>query len=282
VLETKEFIDKVDDSFAPGEFGLENYWCRVMACLIFMMAEVRELFATYEMIVVLCYTPHRAENWVIQTRSNGKGDPLQTLKFRVAGMSIGWKIFNFIILVIPKAFLLYNVCSFGVRFLMDTAGIVELVLGAMTMDFILTLDELLFDGFSSVPTKFIMNNLEGFTLDPPDADEDDSVEQYQGSDTTSSESHMVAALVDATSHKTKWGAIKLTLPIRLIITLLVLFVFLLRYYLTNCELLDRMWVSKPMFLPTSTKFSWMSFLTGHVPMASAAFWNMSTFNITDL
>jgi len=253
-LDSPELKKKVDKAFAPGEYGMENYWCRVLACFIFMMAEVRDLFKTCELIAVLWYTPHHGESWVYKDETtNGEGDPLSKLKFRVAGSPIGWKILNFIILVIPKVFLLYNVCWMGLRFLMETAGIIDLVLGAMTMDFILTLDEIIFSALGSATTKHIMGELEGFMLETGDPDD---------------------IVVDTnTSNKTKWGAIKLTLPRRLIFTLIVLFVFEVRYYVKNCTRVDGMWVSQPLFLPATTKFNFMSFLTGEVPHAEQI-WEM--------
>jgi hypothetical protein len=252
-LDTDEFIKKVHETFAPGEYGMENYWCRVLACFIFMMAEVRDLFKTCELIAVLWHTPHHGESWVYKEGSNGDGDPLLTLKFRVAGMPILWKILNFFILVIPKVFLLYNVCWMGLRFLMETAGIIDLVLGAMTMDFILTLDELIFAALGSATTKHIMGELEGFAM----SDDGDDI------------------VVDTNaSHKTKWGAVKLTLPRRLIFTLIVLFIFEMRYYYINCKRVDGMWVSQPLFLPTKTTYTFWMFLTGHVPTEDTPVWEM--------
>merc|ERR1719458_1378768 len=78
-----------------------------------------------------------------------------------------------------------------------------------------------------------------------------------------------------TSHKTKWGAIKLTLPRRLIFTLIVLFIFEVRYYVMNCDRVDGMWVSKPLYLPTSATFNFVSFLNGHVPAETVPVWVMS-------
>jgi len=260
-LDSPELKKKVDKAFAPGEYGMENYWCRVLACFIFMMAEVRDLFKTCELIAVLWHTPHHGESWVYKEGANGDGDPLMSLKFRVAGMPIAWKILNFFILVVPKVFLLYNVCWMGLRFLMETAGIIDLVLGAMTMDFILTLDELIFDGLGSATTKYIMGELEGFAMETGDGDD---------------------IVVDTnTSHKTKWGAIKLTLPRRLIFTLLVLFIFEVRYYWVNCDRVDNMYVSKPLYLPKSANFNFMNFLTGIVEKRKGAVWEM-TENQTDL
>merc|ERR1719362_1001204 len=32
-------VDSIQDNFAPGEYGLESYWCRILACFLFMLNE---------------------------------------------------------------------------------------------------------------------------------------------------------------------------------------------------------------------------------------------------
>merc|ERR1719433_1394592 len=123
----------------------------------------------------------------------------------------------------------------------------------MTMDFILTLDELIFAALGSATTKHIMGELEGFAM----SDDGDDI------------------VVDTNaSHKTKWGAVKLTLPRRLIFTLVVLFIFEMRYYWMNCTRVDGMWVSKPLYLPRSSNFNFLMFLTGKVPGEDTPVWQM--------
>merc|ERR1740123_1708197 len=174
---------------------------------------------------------------------------MSRLRFKIAGMPKSWKVFVTIVIVIPKCILLYNVCWMGLRFLMESAGIVEQVLGAMTMDFILDIDEMLFDMLGSEATKRIMGDLETFTN--PDVNPNEIDEHIE----------------DARNSKFsafRWGAAKLCIPRRLLYTLAALFIFEARYYLLNCDRVDGMWVSKPMYLPKSAYFTMMNFITGRV------------------
>jgi len=255
-----KLIPAIDTSFNPGEYGMENYWCRLLACFLFMMNEVQDLFKTMQLIMVLCTTPNKGQSWVRTIDSEEtKEDPLKATRFVIAGIPIGWKIFYVIVVVIPKMFLLYNVCWMGLRFLMETAGIVDLVLGAMTMDFILQLDELLFSALGSVCTKHIMELLEPYVYDETDQEDFMDNERSGGS-------------------KGRWGAIKLTLPRRLLFTLLVLAIFIYRYYWVNCDVHEGMWVSKPMYLPTSAFYTFWNFLTGQVTSKEEPYWTMPTPN----
>jgi len=256
------------DHFYPGEFGMENYYCRLLACCIFMIAEVREFFKTSELIMVLWKTPNTGESWVtkvpLEECPNWKEDPISRMRFTVAGMPIGWKVFYFIILVIPKSLLLYNVCWMGLRFLMESAGIIEQVLGAMTMDFILDVDEMLFETLGSAATKRIMGQLQGFANPDfnPEANNDHIENARNGNFSF-----------------IRWGAVRLSIPRRLIYTLIALFIFEVRYYLLNCDKVDGMWVSKPMFYPKSAKYTFWNFLKGKIDFLGEPYWHMTA---TDL
>jgi len=252
----EDSIPHVDKVFDPGEHGMENYWCRYLACFIFMINEVQEIFKATSLSMLLVKLPNKGESWV-RTRKHeaAKANPLSNSKFVIAGIPVCWKIFYVLIVVIPKWFLCYNVCWMGMRFLMETAGIIDVVLGAMTMDFILTLDELIYAALGSCATKHMMDELESF-----------SVGLSGGEDSVDSEHNMTSSI--------RWGAAKLTLPRRLLITTAAFFVFAVRYYLLNCDFVDGMWVSKPMYLPLSSYYDFENFLTGHVRTEKEPFWTM--------
>jgi len=251
-----DLVEDIDDKFYPGEYGMENYWCRVLACFLFMMNEMRDFFKTFELIMVLLKVPTLPESWIyIKESEEAMNDPLENATFKIAGIPLVWKLIYFLIVVIPKSFLLYNVCWMGLRFLMETAGIQDLVLGAMTMDFILTLDEVVFQALGSAASKHIMENLGTYEYDETDMEDFLENERSGGM-------------------KVKLGALKLTLPRRLLFTLAVLFIFELRYYLMNCERADGMWVSKPVHLPKSSYYDFMTFITGHVKSEPDAIWTM--------
>merc|ERR1712150_415009 len=238
--------DSVDTIFAPGEYGMESYWCRFLACFLFMMNEVQDLFKTNQLIMVLLTTPNSAQSWVRSEDSpDTKADPLKGSEFRIAGIPILWKVFYFVFVVFPKSFLLYNVCWMGLRFLMETAGIIDLVLGVMTMDFILQLDELLYSALGSACTKYLMDELKNYEYD--ETDKEDFLENEQSG-----------------GAKAKWGAVKLTVPRRLLLTLFVMFIFEVRYYWKNCVRVDGMWVSQPIYLPLSSYYDFITFVTENV------------------
>jgi len=254
--------DSVQTIFDPGEYGMENYWCRLLACFIFMMAEVRDLFKIAELIVVLVKTPTKAESWVYTADSDDAlMAPLENLKFKTAGMPLHWKILNFVLVIFPKCFLLYNVCWMGFFFLMSTAGIVDLVLGAMTMDFILTIDELIFAALASASSKHIMQELEGYVYD--ETDQHDYIENELSG-----------------GKKGRLGAIKLMIPMRLIVTCLMMLGFLIRYYVNHCDWKDDGWVSKEMKAPTTTHYSFWNFVTGIVPTEQESYWTMPDMPVT--
>merc|ERR1712159_809720 len=74
-------------------------------------------------------------------------------------MPCHWKCINFIFVLLPKILLCHYVLLEGTLLLMDTAGIMDMVLGAMSMGFVLSIDEIIFSTITSIPTKHIMKEL---------------------------------------------------------------------------------------------------------------------------
>merc|ERR1719195_1550244 len=127
------------------------------------------------------------------------------------------------------------------------------------MDFILDIDEMLFDTLGSAATKRIMGDLEGFTNPEMNtAEHHEHIENARNGN--------LSAI--------RWGAAKLCVPRRLLYTLAALFIFEARYYLLNCERMDGMWVSKPMYLPKSAAFSFINFLSGKIAFDGEPYWQM--------
>jgi len=236
-------MNKID----PGEYGMENHECRIFACFLFTLAEVQGAFKILELIGILFHIPTKNESWVYWAEDGDDLDPLNNIKFRIAGMSLGWKLFNLIFIVFPKIWLLVEVFWMGFRFLMDTAGIVDLVLGAMAMDFVLSFDELILESFEGASTKHIMEHLEHFTHE---TDEEHLNEHIEGS-----------------GSGLKYGAIKLAIPRRLIIVLVVLLITVEAYYRVYCTWNpnSNSWESVPTKLPATTHFSLKNLLTYSVP-----------------
>merc|ERR550532_3827957 len=104
------------------------------------------------------------------------------------------------------------------------------------MDFVLSFDELILESFEGASTKHIMEHLEHFTHE---TDEDHLNEHIEGSG---------AGL--------KWGALKLAIPKRLIIVLVVLLIFEELYYWVHCTKDETgSWISVPTQLPATTQYT---------------------------
>mmetsp|Transcript_150433 Transcript_150433/g.419144 ORF Transcript_150433/g.419144 Transcript_150433/m.419144 type:complete len:141 (+) Transcript_150433:3-425(+) len=135
---------------------------------------------------------------------------------------------------------------------MDTAGIVDLVLGAIAMDFVLTFDELIYESFGNHATKYMMQSLEPFV-----------VSLWEG---------------DAPKDKGTMGTVRIALlamPRRFLLTILLMAGFTCRYYVANCRAGDDgTWVSQDMFTPRSTHFNIMNFITQQVCDRNTPFWTM--------
>jgi len=111
---------------------------------------------------------------------------------------------------------------------------------------VLSFDELILESFEGASTKHIMEHLEHFTHE---TDEDHLNEHIEGSG---------AGL--------KWGALKLAIPKRLIIVLVVLLITQALYYYVHCEIdpETKAWVSKPTMLPASTQYTLWNLLRNKV------------------
>mmetsp|Transcript_78719 Transcript_78719/g.230954 ORF Transcript_78719/g.230954 Transcript_78719/m.230954 type:complete len:428 (-) Transcript_78719:135-1418(-) len=248
------FPDQKDDimkNVDPGEYGMENYYGRLMAIFIFMLVEVRDLFKIWDLIILLHYIPSKAESWVYLEKEEDGAEPQpigDRLRFKIAGMTFCWKATVWMTVIIPKLFLWYSVCWIGVRWLMETSGILDAILGAITMDFVLTFDELIFDSLGNSATKFMMDKIEDFDIS----------HEFEG------------------RPKNKClRYIQLSVPRRLLATLILMITFISRYYWLNCEHgADGSWVSQPMHLPLSSYFSLQDFLTNWVPQEAEPYWTM--------
>merc|ERR1712190_259083 len=107
-------------------------------CLVFIMSVSTEMNKNFDLMRLLFKVPTAAEPWIYYvpySKSHGSAAFLAAnlCDFRVAGMPLGWKLINVFLILVPKCFLWLVVVWEGFRFLMETAGIVDLVLGSMAM-----------------------------------------------------------------------------------------------------------------------------------------------------
>merc|ERR1712046_31330 len=114
------------------------------------MAVVDDLRSTFGLMHLLYSVPNNDDLWLCylqETCYDEEEDDereLELVQFQVAGMPILWKIINLLVVVIPKVGIWLALASSGVHYLMETADIINMVVNAMALTFVLDLDELIF------------------------------------------------------------------------------------------------------------------------------------------
>lgn len=257
-----ERSDVIQDQVTPGEYGLESWLCRNACIFIFMMAVVEDLHQTLLLIKTLFRIPTMAQSWIMynepewEEKSTVKKlqglTELDLVKFRVAGMPCGWKVFNFMFIVVPKAMLWVSMSIVGVHYLMETSGIVDLIVNAMALTFVLNIDETAFMRFSTIITKHIMSKLEDMPLFSTDREEseadDDALDRFEEEEMGSG----------------RWRRLLVPLiPMRLLAIIFWQIVFMSLYYYRNCDARsDGSYVSKDLHLPSDLTFNPLSLMFG--------------------
>mmetsp|Transcript_1456 Transcript_1456/g.4952 ORF Transcript_1456/g.4952 Transcript_1456/m.4952 type:complete len:473 (-) Transcript_1456:189-1607(-) len=271
-----EKAEEIDQKVDPGEYGMENWYCRMVCCFLFMMAVVDDLRASIELGYLLFLIPSEESYWIrYETPEwadkehakavHGWGE-LDLVKFQIRGMPRKWKILNLMCVLIPKIFLWFVVTSAGFRFLMETAGIVDLVVNAMALTFVLSIDEMIIDRFGTVATKHMMEHLEAWPLFDTDEEDNESMEEAY-------ERHQHE---DSKSFCSDIKLLLLLLPKRLLFVILLLVTFTLKYYVANCTYSeDGYWISKDMYLPKRVRWDALSLFMGHGDdLEAEPFWTM--------
>merc|ERR1712232_205343 len=104
---------------------------------------------------------------------------LDFVKFKVNGMPTYWKVLNLCMLLVPKVYLWLLVTDIGMTFLMETAGILDMIINAVALGFILSVDETICS-LSSGVTKYMVEHLEPYPLfDIADEEDDTEKDAYE-------------------------------------------------------------------------------------------------------
>merc|ERR1712232_986680 len=219
------------------------------------MAMVPEIGALAQYVRLLWQVPTDAESWIqypcfeggedgIDIEEQSTIDPWERVKFQVAGIPLGWKLFYIVVLVIPRAMILHFVLYEGVELLMETAGITDSVLSAVSMTFIADIGGMIFRTLAPRPVPEIMSRLR-----QPSTPRKDKVNP-------------------------PWWF--LILPGKVLLMCFVLAAYLSHYYSENCtRSADGTWVSKDMHQPQSTRYTLENLLLHNEQVAKAPFWSMS-------
>jgi len=247
----EEIHEKID----PGEYGLENYWVRIVCIFIFMMSVMSDLRSTMDFIYILYYVPTEAQPWIeYSVPSWAPKEKVKEvlecgeerfIKFKIAGMPRYWKVINLIIIIIPKLFIWKKTAEYGVMFLMETAGIEDVIVNVTALTFILNLDEMLFQNFSHKALHHILEHLEPWLLEDNYQREHLSVEK--NFETVNEEKRQSVISTDL-------------IPGRLLLTIFFTGLFIGEYYLHFCQRSETGGlVSKAQSLPKDQIYPLMSF-----------------------
>jgi uncharacterized membrane protein (DUF106 family) len=232
--------DSIDHMVDPGEYGLESQHCRLLCTFLFVVAVTAELGSSVQLLKLLWYLPNRDDSWVSQSDD-------KEVSIQIRGMPFYWKIINFVIVVLPKFMLWQFICRTGMIFLLETASIQNTIVNATALTFILNIDELLFDVFSTAQTKHMMEDIQGFLVDGKEESSDDPVLQNMSDETLLEQSE-----VDALCSRA-------TIPWMFVVTIAIWVYFIWVYFTVHChQSEDGTFVSNDMHMPKSIVFSHLS------------------------
>jgi len=250
-----EIEEKVD----VGEYGLEDYWCRLVCCYMFMLSLMGDLVNNMRMIRLLLAVPTRADSWI-----SGAED--EDIHIGIAGMPLHWKVFSMIFVWVPKQWIWMLTAESGIHFLMDTGAIVDLIVNSVALSFILGVDEIIQSNLENRATRYLMEQVVDYT-----SPSYERIPTPQGDVLRNYESRRRGCcnlLTDLAE----------LFPVRCLGVFLLTAFFVVGYYTENCNWTDdgRL-VSAPMHLPKSVNYDVFSFLSvslRHVAEVHETFWTM--------
>eukprot|EP00930_Biecheleria_cincta_P086130 TRINITY_DN75495_c0_g1_i1.p1 TRINITY_DN75495_c0_g1~~TRINITY_DN75495_c0_g1_i1.p1 ORF type:complete len:484 (+),score=52.21 TRINITY_DN75495_c0_g1_i1:37-1452(+) len=171
--------DAIGSMVDPGEYAMESYWCRWLCVFLFMMTMMQEVTNMYDMGLLLWSVPNRDESWIRfkhhhdsdgakvadSQGSKKKGTPwYDDVELTVAGMPVHWKILNLVCVLLPKLMIWKLTASTGVTFLMESAGIEDLVVNSVALTFILGISEMVCETVTSETTHEMLSRCKEYPL----------------------------------------------------------------------------------------------------------------------
>jgi hypothetical protein len=272
-----ERAQDIDEHVDPGEYGLEDYWCRWLCIFLFMTSVMDELSITLWMLRLFTVTPNNNDTWILHAAD---GDPdiihpyneLNSVHLRIAGMPLRWKVFYFITVWVPKAMIWKMTVESGVMFLLDTSGISDVIINSVALTFILNIDEMMFQNLMAESTKSLLGAVAEYPIHRDGLEATTTVEEL---------------MAEHQKQFTSWTFVELLglVPKKLVGVLLLVALFAQRYYTRYCTLEDSGWkswiggwVAKPMSYPNSPRLSLLQAffpaLVDSVTFEDSVFWQM--------
>jgi len=270
-----DMAEEIDAKVDPGEYGLENYQCRLACIFLFMLAVVEDLKESVGLGRTLWRLNGRSESWVSyswpqwaskeEVKKIKDMSELDCVKFQVAGIPTHWKVFYLVFVLLPKFALWLAVAKSGVHYLMETAGIVDLIVNSMALTFVLEVDEMVFHRFTTTLTKHIMNNIQ-------DLPNFDITQEETETDLQALERYKAEELGSA-----RWSKLMLSIPWRFFLVLLLQAIFVSNYYLENCQKTeDGSWVSRELRMPKDLSYRPLALMFGLLSTDGDPVWSMPT------
>jgi len=270
----------IEDRIDPGEYGLESHSCRFICCVLFIMSTIKELYLIANMARLLWNVPTRGESW-LEASDNEDGDCsmaadlrippdvmkwLNMVRVKVAGMPGCWKLFGLFFVLIPKIMIWRLTLQTGITYLMDTAGSTDLIINAVALGFILSIDELICEVLLSRETKILLAKCEGYGIGPAfeHAEDDEIYEMY---------------LQNKGCRAWTLRDLLALFPFRIALTMVVTTLFVAEYYCRFCTWTEEDgFVSRPVYEPKDSSYTLMNtILPNFFPVEASSkepFWRM--------
>lgn len=255
----------------PGEYGGESWWARIVCCFIFLINICDELVLTANLLKLLFFIPSEDETWIdlddAEVRSNKAGHWTKEVTVKVAGMPLMWKAVNMLLVFLPKLTLCWMTSKAGITFLMETSTIDEVIINSVALGFLLEVDEILIQQFMSEQARWLLEKCEDFVVDEQKNEmltEGEQVERFILREKLS----LCAVALDLLANRLHM----------LILSIVLTFVFVTFYYVDHCVNDNGRYVAKPLYLPTSTSYTFANFVLPsffHVDRADDPSWQYS-------
>eukprot|EP00931_Biecheleriopsis_adriatica_P073235 TRINITY_DN47567_c0_g1_i1.p1 TRINITY_DN47567_c0_g1~~TRINITY_DN47567_c0_g1_i1.p1 ORF type:complete len:489 (-),score=75.81 TRINITY_DN47567_c0_g1_i1:74-1540(-) len=278
-----------------GEYGQESYFCRILCIVVFLISIGPEALTCVDIAKLLWYVPPVNQSWV-KLKAHGEADEsslLEDVKVKVAGMSRFWKLINFFVLFLPKTILVFSTAKAGSVFLMNTAGITNLIVNSVALNFLLDLDNLMTHALMDAGTLRMLEMVEDMDLEGHDGGNGDDEEDKAASRSKrkrhvqiqdrSKDTEMIERIAQEQhlgSCASFWRLLVNVLYHKLYNLLMVcaMMLFLMaNYYTTHCEPKQGQMVSKPLYPPLSMNFDLLHFFLSMffpLPVGSNYSWKM--------
>jgi len=275
---------KIDELVDPGEYGLESYVCRLLCVAVFVISITPEIRLCFRVGELLFKLPSSNDSWILLTNAEDVEPTkfLSTVKVKVAGMSVLWKVINFFIVFLPKVILVSMTATSGVTFLMDTAGIDDIIVNSVALGFLLNLDELITDCLLSEQANQLLDICVDYEI------ENEKDEELRGSTEVWDQAKTLERFGDqqALSYSMRKNLVEIFWIHVNKFYLAAFFVIALvcHYYEGHCVFESGRWISKTMYSPKNLDYNTINAFFGNFkpPIEyDKPYWTMPTAHHDD-